>query len=142
MFTISKDFTFSASHQLTGLPDDHPCARVHGHNFIVRVELTAHDHKLNDVGFVTDYRNLAPIKRYLDETFDHRHLNDVVDFNPTAENMTRFLFERFNASDFLADGEPSFGPVARVGWSETAATWAFFTPDARWPGARGAEALR
>lgn len=26
MFTITKRFEFSASHQLDGLPDDHPCS--------------------------------------------------------------------------------------------------------------------
>lgn len=39
MFRITKEFHFSASHQLTGLPEDHQCARLHGHNYIVEVEL-------------------------------------------------------------------------------------------------------
>src|SRR5215468_9371730 len=34
-YTISKFFEFSAAHHLTGLPDDHPCSRVHGHNYVV-----------------------------------------------------------------------------------------------------------
>ena len=43
MYRISKEFHFSASHQLIGLPEDHQCARLHGHNYIVVVELTAED---------------------------------------------------------------------------------------------------
>ncbi|HBU96439.1 6-pyruvoyl trahydropterin synthase family protein, partial [Thalassospira lucentensis] len=39
MFTITKQFAFSASHQLAGLDADHPCSRLHGHNYIVEVEL-------------------------------------------------------------------------------------------------------
>lgn len=39
MFRIRKEFHFSASHQLTHLPPDHQCARLHGHNYIVVVEL-------------------------------------------------------------------------------------------------------
>lgn len=41
MFRITKEFHFSASHQLCRLPVDHQCARLHGHNYIVVVELAA-----------------------------------------------------------------------------------------------------
>ena len=30
MFTISKEFSFEASHQLDGMSKNHPCGRVHG----------------------------------------------------------------------------------------------------------------
>ena len=52
MYRISKEFSFSASHRLLGLPDGHPCARLHGHNYRVEVELSAAD--LNRYGFVRD----------------------------------------------------------------------------------------
>jgi 6-pyruvoyl-tetrahydropterin synthase len=38
-YTISKEFAFSAAHHLNGLPPSHPCSRVHGHNYVVRVVL-------------------------------------------------------------------------------------------------------
>ena len=41
MYRITKEFHFSASHQLSHLPDDHQCARLHGHNYIVVVELAS-----------------------------------------------------------------------------------------------------
>ncbi|MGZ7294620.1 6-carboxytetrahydropterin synthase, partial [Streptococcus pyogenes] len=41
--------------------------------------------ELDDVGFVLDYRALAGFGAWLDEKFDHQHLNDRVGFNPTAE---------------------------------------------------------
>lgn len=88
MFRITKEFHFSASHQLTGLPEDHQCARLHGHNYIVEVELSASD--LNEHGFVRDYHELAPFKRYIDDCFDHRHLNDVLGHDQsTAETLAR-----------------------------------------------------
>lgn len=90
MYTITKEFAFSASHQLLGLPEDHQCARLHGHNYVVELELAAG--VLNDVGFVVDYGELAPFKRYLDHVLDHRHLNDVLGFNPTAELLARHLY--------------------------------------------------
>ena len=41
MFRIRKEFHFSASHRLEHLPPDHQCARLHGHNYVVVVELAA-----------------------------------------------------------------------------------------------------
>ena len=93
MFTISKEFHFSASHVLEGLSGDHPCSRAHGHNYIVVVELQST--KLDDVGMVVDYRKLALVKQYIDNYLDHKHLNDVLTFNPTAENIAKYLFEMF-----------------------------------------------
>lgn len=93
MYKISKQFAFSASHVLEGLPQDHPCARLHGHNYIITVHLRAKG--LNEVGFVKDYRELDNVKTYIDETLDHRHLNDIFLFNPTAENMAKYLYDLF-----------------------------------------------
>lgn len=93
MYKISKQFAFSASHILEGLSEDHPCARMHGHNYVVTVHLKSKE--LNEVGFVRDYRALSIIKDYIDNTLDHRHLNDILDVNPTAENIARELYNRF-----------------------------------------------
>lgn len=93
MFKISKQFAFSASHQLTGLGSDHPCARLHGHNYVVTVHLKSE--QLNEVGFVKDYRELSIVKNYIDNLLDHRHLNDVIPGNPTAENIAHHLYSIF-----------------------------------------------
>ncbi len=50
---------------------------------------------LNDVGFVKDYRDLDNVKKYIDNTLDHRHLNDIIPFNPTAENIAKHLYDIF-----------------------------------------------
>lgn len=114
-FTISKEFHLSYSHQLTGLPEGHQCARVHGHNAIVRVTLESR--RLNDAGLILDYADLSPLKTYLDDCFDHRHLNDVVDFNPTSELLCHHLY-----AWCLNQG----WPVKLVEWSETPKTWASY----------------
>lgn len=93
MYKISKQFAFSASHILEGLSDDHPCSRLHGHNYIVTIHLKSET--LNEVGFVKDYRELSIVKEYIDNNLDHRHLNDVFSVNPTAENMARELYAIF-----------------------------------------------
>lgn len=93
MYKISKQFAFSASHILEGLPHEHPCSRLHGHNYVITVHLRADS--LNDVGFVKDYRDLDNVKKYIDNTLDHRHLNDIIPFNPTAENIAKHLYDIF-----------------------------------------------
>ncbi|WP_166415796.1 6-carboxytetrahydropterin synthase QueD [Cochlodiniinecator piscidefendens] len=117
MYRISKEFHFSASHQLVHLPADHQCARMHGHNYIVVVELASNT--LNDDGFVRDYHELAPPKSYIDDSFDHRHLNDVLDGPSTAENMARHFYE------WCAARWPE---TTSVKISETPKTWAEYRP--------------
>lgn len=96
MFRISKQFSFSASHVLDRLGEDHPCARLHGHNYAVTIHLQSEC--LNEYGFVVDYRDLKVVKAYIDEHLDHRHLNDVLDVHPTAENIARYIYDKFTAS--------------------------------------------
>lgn len=122
-YTISKEFAFSASHNLGGLPESHQCSRLHGHNYVVKVGLSAD--ALDETGFVIDYGDLAPIKVLIDSTLDHRHLNDVLDFNPTAENMARwFAVEVRKALGLDTDRRRVEVSVAI---SETPKTWATFT---------------
>lgn len=91
-YRITKEFHFSASHQLCRLPDSHPCARLHGHNYTVVVELRSVE--LNDFGFVRDYRELSPLKDYIDACFDHQHLNDVLGHDAvTAECLARHFYD-------------------------------------------------
>lgn len=117
MYRISKEFHFSASHQLHGLRDGHPCGRVHGHNYIIKVTLSGDD--LNEYGFLLDYNDLKPFGQWLDDTLDHRHLNDALGFQPSAENMARHLATV--ARDLLDIPETV---TVGVAVSETPKTWA------------------
>lgn len=111
MFTIRKEFSCCSSHVLNGLPKEHPCARLHGHNYTIVVELKSD--KVNEVGFVYDYRGLDAIKAWVDDVMDHHHLNDVFDFNPTAENMAKYIFDLF---------KPTYPQISAVEVSETPKT--------------------
>ncbi|MFD2237136.1 6-carboxytetrahydropterin synthase QueD [Aureimonas populi] len=118
MYRITKEFHFSASHQLSSLPGDHPCARLHGHNYVVEVELSAPE--LNEHGFVRDYRELTVLKAYIDGSFDHRHLNDVLGHDRvTAECLARHFYEWCRAR---------LPETSAVRVSETAKTWAEYRP--------------
>jgi 6-pyruvoyltetrahydropterin/6-carboxytetrahydropterin synthase len=131
-FAITKDFAFSASHVLTGLPEEHPCGRVHGHNYIVRVGLSGP--ALDGRGFLVDYGDLSGIGDLLDVMWDHRHLNDVLPFggedapaamSPTAERMAAWIADRV-VETVMGAGWGNVHAV-NVGVSETPKTWAWCT---------------
>ena len=121
-YRITKDFHFSASHVLEGLPAGHQCGRLHGHNYIVRLDLSGPD--LLPAGFLFDYGDLAPFGAFIDDHLDHRHLNDVVlSPSPTAEalafHLSRIVRDVLTLPDSVS---------AAVGVSETPKTWAWWTP--------------
>lgn len=118
MYTIKKEFHFSASHQLMQMPDWHPCARLHGHNYVVVIELQSE--VLDQYGFVRDYLELKAFKDYIDDKLDHRHLNEVLgDECTTAERLARHLFDWARAR---------WPEVSAVAVSETPKTWAEYRP--------------
>lgn len=93
MYTIKKEFHFSASHQLHGLEAGHPCGRNHGHNYIVVVELKSE--KLDETGFVLDYGKLKPIGDFIQNNFDHQFLNERMADQPSAENIAKLIYVLF-----------------------------------------------
>ncbi|MFE7576912.1 6-pyruvoyl tetrahydropterin synthase family protein [Streptomyces sp. NPDC057521] len=121
---IGKQFRFEAGHRLDGLPEGHKCGREHGHSYLVELSVTAPT--LTSTGFVVDFGELAPFRRYIDDGLDHRFLNDVIPVPPTAENIASHL-----AAWFTANLEDSLGArlVAVKVW-ETATSWAEIRVDA------------
>jgi 6-pyruvoyltetrahydropterin/6-carboxytetrahydropterin synthase len=124
VYTIKKRFSFSAAHYLQGLPPTHQCASMHGHNYEVEIEIDTSG--VDTIGFVLDYRALDGLKILLDKKFDHQCLNDVVDFNPTAENLAKYLWDlAHDALDMMMrDKHDAYGLVIYV--SETPKTWASY----------------
>ena len=82
MYTIAKRFTFSASHTIGGVPADHLCARLHGHNY--ELELILQSPTLDAVGFVRDFHELSAVRDFINATLDHKHLNDVLGHDRTT----------------------------------------------------------
>ena len=100
------------------LPPEHPCARLHGHNYVLVVELSSET--LNAHGFVRDYLELAPLKAYIDAELDHRHLNDVLGNDMvTAERLAKHIY------DWCCARWPE---TSAVKVSETSKTWAEYRP--------------
>lgn len=79
---IGREFTFDSAHHL--LNYDGACANVHGHTYHLHIMLLG---KVKD-GFVIDFKLLKEIvQEYVINKLDHKDLNKVLDFNPTAENI-------------------------------------------------------
>ena len=124
MYTITKTYEFSAAHYLPYVAADHPCSRMHGHNYVVIVEVEG---GLDSKGMVLDYNDLdAAMEPFIDEHLDHRTLNDVVE-NPTAEHMAYMLFGVARARvDRLLSGDAQ---VVSVTVCETLNSTATYVPE-------------
>ena len=88
MYFIKKTFEISASHQLK-LPYDSKCTQLHGHNWIVTIYCKARE--LNADGMVVDFTHL---KQFIRDRLDHANLNEILPFNPTAENIARWICDQ------------------------------------------------
>ena len=90
MFTIFKDFTFSAAHAIRG--HTRGCQNLHGHNYRVRVHVTARE--LDALGMVVDFADLKAMMQEILGPFDHQVINEVPPFdrvNTTAELLARHV---------------------------------------------------
>ncbi|MGM0472231.1 MAG: 6-pyruvoyl trahydropterin synthase family protein [Bacillota bacterium] len=90
MYTVSKRIEISGSHQLK-LDYESECAGLHGHNWIITIYCRSEE--LNQNGMVVDFDE---IKSKVKSKLDHQHLNDVLDRNPTAENIARWISEQLS----------------------------------------------
>lgn len=92
-FELRQHFRIESARRLTGLPESHPCARLHGHSF--QIVLTLVGEKDPKTGWVMDYHEISRVMEPLLKDLDHRVLNEVPGLeNPTSENLALWIFER------------------------------------------------
>lgn len=88
MYYISKKLEISACHQLY-LSYRSKCEKLHGHNWEVIIYCKAKE--LNEDGMVADF---SLIKQKIHGYLDHGNLNELLPFNPTAENIAKWICDQ------------------------------------------------
>lgn len=105
MYYVKKTMEISAAHRLQ-LDYESKCMQLHGHNWVITVYCRAEE--LNEDGMVVDF---TLIKRTIKQRLDHQVLNDVLTFNPTAENIARWICDQIPHC-YRVDVQESKGNVA------------------------------
>lgn len=100
MYYVRKRMEISACHRLS-LSYESKCEKLHGHNWIITVHCKAET--LNSDGMVVDFTH---IKQKIHGYLDHGNLNELLPFNPTAENIARWVCEQI-AECYRVDVEES-----------------------------------
>lgn len=105
MYYIKKRLEVAGSHHLQ-LNYDSPCQGLHGHNWIITIYCKSDT--LDENGMVIDFKI---IKQKVHARLDHKNLNEVLDFNPTAENIAKWIVEQVPFC-YRADVQESEGNTA------------------------------
>lgn len=88
MYYVIKRMEIAGSHRLE-LSYKSKCENLHGHNWIVTVYCRART--LNKDGMVIDYTH---VKNKIHGYLDHGNFNELLPFNPTAENIVRWIVDQ------------------------------------------------
>ena len=88
MYRVKKTLEISASHRISfaGGSQTEP---LHGHNW--KIVIYCASEELDADGMVVDF---CEIERRICGALDHTDLNDVLSFNPTTENLARWICEQ------------------------------------------------
>src|SRR5215831_19584136 len=90
---LVKEFSFEAAHRLPRVPEDHKCARLHGHSF--RCEIAVRGEVDPKTGWFIDYAEITEAFEPLRQRLDHYYLNEIEGLeNPTSEHLARWIWQR------------------------------------------------
>ena len=94
IYLTTSEFEFDSAHYLRNYKGK--CANLHGHNWKFNVTISG---EVNPkTGMLMDFKELKTIvEEKITGKYDHKCLNDVVAFNPTAENLAKEIFWEISA---------------------------------------------
>lgn len=105
MYYVKKTMEVAGCHRLT-LPYESKCSQLHGHNWIITVWCKSEE--LNEAGMVVDF---TEVKKRVHGYLDHGNFNELLPFNPTAENIARWVCEQIDKC-YRVEVQESEGNVA------------------------------
>lgn len=89
IYSVSKRMEVAGCHKLQ-LSYPSKCQNLHGHNWGITVFLAAREK--NRDGMVFDFKH---IKDKIHGYLDHGNFNELLGFNPTAENIAEWVVSQF-----------------------------------------------
>jgi 6-pyruvoyltetrahydropterin/6-carboxytetrahydropterin synthase len=131
MFEVTREISFCYGHRL--LNYEGKCKYLHGHNGVAQI--TVAGNRLDERGMVMDFSDIKKVMlKWIDDNYDHRlllHKDDplvpilleqgelisIVDLNPTAENIAKWIFEFAKSQSF---------PISEVKLWETPSCYAVY----------------
>lgn len=119
MYRVKKRLEISGAHHLA-LDYESKCKMLHGHNWVINIYLESRE--LDSNGMVLDFTH---IKKMISDRLDHKYLNDIFDFNPTAENIAKWICSEIgdkcyrvtvqesegNTAEYIRDGYGSYRDI-------------------------------
>jgi 6-pyruvoyltetrahydropterin/6-carboxytetrahydropterin synthase len=133
MFRVTREIHFCYGHRLLNYAGK--CRYLHGHNG--KAVITLETPHLDSLGMVVDFSDIKQrLGRWIDDHLDHKmllHRDDplipelrrlgepfvALDYNPTAENIARLIFEQAQIMEL---------PVVEVVLWETESSCATYRP--------------
>ena len=85
--TLYTEEFFNSAHLLKDY--DGKCSRMHGHTWKISLWVKGSAKDRDKIGILWDFNNLNKIINKL----DHQYLNDILNKNPSVENLTIYIYE-------------------------------------------------
>lgn len=106
MYRVCKTLEIAGAHRLN-LDYESKCKNLHGHNWIIKIYMQ--NESLDHNGMVMDF---TEIKRKIHSVLDHQYINDVINMNPTAENIARWIADTLGEKCYKVSVQESEGNIA------------------------------